>query len=72
MVEDVSKTRHLLKACSWRVIASFTTVLIALAFGLPPKAVGALFAFDMVLKFVLYYMHERVWYKHIRVGIKKE
>lgn len=72
MVEHVSKTRHLLKACSWRVIASITTVLIALAFGLPPKAVGLVFAFDMIIKFVLYYGHERVWYKYIRIGINKE
>ena len=66
----VARTRHLAKAVTWRIIASITTALIAYMFGLPPKAVGAIFAADLVIKFVLYYIHERVWYKHIKYGVK--
>ena len=66
----VARTRHLAKAVTWRIIASITTALIAYMFGLPPKAVGAVFAADLVIKFVLYYIHERVWYKHIKYGVK--
>ena len=66
----VARTRHLAKAVTWRIIASITTALIAYMFGLPPKAVGAVFAADLVIKFVLYYIHERVWYKHITFGVK--
>jgi uncharacterized membrane protein len=66
----VARTRHLAKAVTWRIIASTTTALIAYMFGLPPKAVGAVFAADLVIKFVLYYIHERVWYKHITFGVK--
>lgn len=66
----VSPKRHLAKAVTWRIIASTTTALIAWAFGLPPKAIGFVFVADLLIKFVLYYMHERVWYKHIKFGVK--
>jgi len=68
----VAKTRHLAKAVTWRIIASITTAIIAYMFGLPPKAVGAVFVADLVIKFVLYYIHERVWYTKIKFGIEKD
>lgn len=67
---NVEKKRHLAKAVTWRIIASLTTALIAWAFGLPPKAIGGVFLADLVIKFILYYWHERLWYKHIRYGVK--
>lgn len=71
METKVSPKRHLAKAVTWRVIASITTVLIALAFGLPLKAIGAVFMADLIIKFALYYAHERMWYKHIKFGVKE-
>ena len=68
-METVQPKRHLAKAVTWRIIASLTTALIAYMFGLPPKAVGAVFVADLIIKFVLYYIHERVWYKHIKYGV---
>jgi uncharacterized membrane protein len=69
-METVSKKRHLAKAVTWRIVASIVTALIAWYFGLPPKAVGAVFVADLIIKFVLYYGHERMWYKYIRYGVK--
>lgn len=71
MEEKVSKKRHLAKAVTWRIVASITTALIAFAFGLPPKAVGGVFVADLIIKFVLYYGHERLWYKYIKFGVSK-
>ena len=68
----VHPKRHLAKAITWRVIASTTTAAIAWMFGLPPKAIGLVFLADLVIKFVLYYAHERVWYKHIKFGVNNE
>lgn len=67
----VSPKRHLAKAVTWRIIASTVTAVIALVFGLPAKAVGFVFLADLVIKFILYYAHERVWYKHIKYGVKE-
>ena len=72
MEDRVSKKRHLAKAITWRLIASLTTAAIAFSFGLPPKAGGAVFVIDLIIKFIMYYVHERIWYKHIRYGVKDE
>ncbi|MDA7837530.1 DUF2061 domain-containing protein [bacterium] len=64
----VSPKRHLAKAVTWRIIASVVTASIALYFGLPQKAVGAVFVADLIIKFVLYYVHERVWYRFVKFG----
>lgn len=72
MSDSVSHKRHLAKAVTWRIVASLTTALIAWAFGLPPKAIGGVFIADLIIKFVLYYGHERLWYKHIKFGLKNE
>lgn len=66
----IQRKRHVMKAVTWRVIASTTTAIIAFLFGMPAKAVGYVFMADLIIKFVLYYMHERVWYKHIQYGVK--
>ena len=69
---EVSHKRHLAKAVTWRIIASLTTALIAWAFGLPPKAVGGVFLADLIIKFVLYYAHERIWYKYSKFGVAND
>lgn len=66
-----TKGRSLAKAVSWRIIASITTTLIAFYFGLPAKAIGLVFFADLVIKFVLYFVHERIWANNIKFGIKK-
>ena len=71
MSERVTRKRHLAKAVTWRIIASITTAIIALLFGLPPKAVGGIFVADLIIKFILYYGHERLWYRYITFGVKK-
>ena len=68
----VSHKRHLVKAVTWRIVASVTTVLMALFFGLPMAAVSSLFLADLVVKFVMYYLHERVWYTHVKYGVNDE
>jgi len=67
---EVSKARHLVKAVTWRIVASITTAAIAWFFGLPMEAVGAVFIADLIIKFVMYYAHERVWYKYIKYGVR--
>jgi len=59
---DNSQKIHLSKAVTWRILASIITASLALAFGMPQKAVGGLFVADLIIKFILYYGHERMWY----------
>ena len=71
-MQSESRTRSFLKAISWRLIASITTTLIAFYFGLPAKAIGLVFFADLVIKFVLYFVHERIWVNYINIGINKK
>lgn len=64
---EKSRKRHIAKTITWRVIASATTFILAmLFFGDDPnaasKATGVAIA-ETVLKMLLYYYHERFWYK---------
>ena len=70
--KDKAKLRHLLKAITWRLIASVTTTLIAFYFGLPAKAIGLVFFADLIIKFILYYVHERLWFNFGTIGKKKD
>ena len=71
----ISKKRHIVKAVTWRVIASVTTFLIALFIfkddpSVAEKATG-LMAAETLIKMAIYYYHERVWYK-FNFGVKHE
>ena len=67
-----SNSRSLMKAISWRVIASIITTIIAYSFGLPSTAIGLVFFADLVIKFILYFVHERVWINFIKFGLNNK
>ena len=68
----VHPKRHLAKAITWRVTGTLDTMLIGwLITG--SIEVGALIGgIEVLTKTVLYYVHERVWYKHIKYGVNNE
>ena len=56
-----SPLRSALKAVSWRIIASGTTLVIAyLVTGSASWAVG-IAGIELVTKLIAYYVHERAW-----------
>ncbi|MBT5147912.1 MAG: DUF2061 domain-containing protein [Flavobacteriales bacterium] len=72
MDKQISKLRHIAKTITWRIVASLTTFALAyLFFGDISKATG-LMSVEIVLKMVLYYFHERVWFKYGNLGRKKK
>ncbi len=69
-IEKDSPTRSILKAISWRLIASGSTFIISFtiftsatesAFKEIIGAVSLITAVDIVAKLILYYFHERLW-----------
>jgi uncharacterized membrane protein len=66
MLEE-SKKRHLAKTLTWRIIATLTTFCLAfLFFNDDEKALqkaSGVAGTEFVLKMILYYFHERIWYK---------
>ena len=76
-----SRLRSILKAFTWRLIASATTFTVAyfvVLLGAPAeqrelatKAAVVVAAFELVLKLLLYYFHERIWQLVPRGSIRK-
>ena len=65
----INRTRHILKAITWNLLAMTTTFVVLSYlpqfFGLKPldkSSVGWLVILDRVLKLLFYYFHERAWF----------
>lgn len=67
----VESKRHLAKTISYRLVSSGVGFLIVwLSTG--SVKVGATFTIaELVYKPIQYYLHERIWYKYIKFGLKK-
>tara|TARA_B100000900_G_scaffold400259_1_gene403688 strand:+ start:3819 stop:4043 length:225 start_codon:yes stop_codon:yes gene_type:complete len=64
-----SKKRSLLKTISWRIIGTLDTMILSWIITGNWKWGVAIGGFELITKMVLYYLHERAWYK-ISFGIK--
>ena len=68
----VSYKRHIAKTISWRIIGTLDTIILSgiitgsLTLGL---AIGGV---EIITKMVLYFLHERAWYKFSKFGIDKK
>lgn len=63
--------RHLAKAITWRIIATLTTIFLAWIITKDTEIALKVGVVDVIVKFALYYLHERVWYKYSRFGVKE-
>jgi uncharacterized membrane protein len=67
----MSRKRHILKTFSWRLIGTIDTMLLAWLISGNPMIGLKVGGIEVITKMVLYYLHERVWYKY-DFGIEKE
>ena len=58
-----SRLRSVLKALSWRVLATLTTIAIAYFIVGDVKTALKIGAVEVVAKMLIYYLHERAWAK---------
>ena len=56
-----SRLRSILKAASWRVLATLTTIMIAYAITGKIDDALKIGAVEVVVKMAIYYFHERAW-----------
>ena len=67
----VSYKRHLVKTVTYRILGTLITVMAAYLIGGSFKVASLLGLGELVLKPVIYFLHERVWYKYIKFGLDK-
>lgn len=71
MKKDVSVYRHLAKTISWRVIGTIDTMVLGFFITGSFQMALTLSGLEVFTKMVLYFLHERIWYR-IPFGVKKD
>ena len=72
MSYKVSAKRHLGKTISYRIISTFVGFLIMWYMTGSIKFGAAFGVAELILKPVIYYFHERIWYRRIKFGLVEE
>lgn len=67
----VSYKRHILKTISWRVVGTIDTMLLSWFITGSWKIGMAIGGTEVITKMVLYFLHERVWYRYSDFGVEK-
>ena len=66
----VSYKRHIAKTISWRIIGTLDTIVLS-GFITGSWSTGlAIGGVEVFTKMILYFLHERVWYKFSKFGLK--
>ena len=55
--------RHILKTVSYRILGTITTVTVAYSLGASLSLASLLGVGELVIKPIIYFFHERFWYK---------
>jgi uncharacterized membrane protein len=63
--------RHVVKTITYRILGTITTVVLSVSAGLPVKWAAMVGVGELILKPIIYFLHERFWYKYIKYGLKK-
>lgn len=67
----VDKKRHIVKTISYRLVSTFIGFAVVY-FISGSITVGTTFSIaELLYKPVQYYIHERIWYRWIKYGLKK-
>jgi uncharacterized membrane protein len=67
----VEKKRHIAKTISYRIISTLIGFIIMWTVSGSIKVGAAFGVAELVYKPLQYYIHERIWYRYIKYGLKK-
>ena len=67
----VSYKRHILKTVSWRILGTIDTIILSWLITGSWKLGLSIGGVEVITKMVLYFLHERAWYKFSNFGIEK-
>ena len=69
---NISRKGHLLKTITWRIIGTLDTTVLSWFITGSWKMGVTIGGIEVVTKMVLYYVHERAWYKFSKFGVKSK
>ena len=67
----VSYKRHIAKTISWRVVGTLDTFLLSWVLTGSVKIGAAIGGAEVITKTILYFFHERAWYKFSKFGLRE-
>ena len=67
----VSYKRHIAKTLSWRILGTLDTFILSWVLTGDIKVGAAIGGAEVITKTILYFLHERAWYKFSKFGLKK-
>ncbi len=67
----VQRKRHFVKTISYRIISTLIGFLLVWCISGSINVGAAFGVVELIYKPIQYYIHERVWYKWIKYGLKK-
>jgi uncharacterized membrane protein len=68
---SINRMRHILKTVTWRAVGTLDTIMLGWIVSGDPKVGMAIGSLELITKMILYYLHERAWYR-IDFGIRRE
>ena len=66
----VSYKRYIAKTISWRIIGTLDTILLSWIITGSWKLGLSIGGVEVITKMILYFFHERLWYKFSKFGLK--
>ena len=67
----VSYKRHIAKTITWRIVGTLDTVVISWIITGSWEWGVTIGGVEAITKIILYYLHERAWYRLSNFGLKK-
>jgi uncharacterized membrane protein len=64
--------RHIAKTITWRIVGTIDTIILSWLITGELKMGLAIGGVEVVTKMILYFFHERLWYKFSKFGLKNE
>lgn len=67
----VSYKRHLIKTITWRILGTLDTMIISWVITGSLTIGAAIGGVEVFTKMILYFLHERAWYKFSDFGVER-
>lgn len=64
MKPQIDRKRHILKTITWRIVGTLDTMLLGWFISGDPTVGLSIGGLEFVTKTILYYLHERAWYRY--------
>lgn len=69
--EESVMIRHILKTFSYRILGTIITVVSAYSLGMSLEVSSLLGVGELMIKPIVYFFHERIWYKYLKISKKR-